>query len=132
MPTIKKMIDEDGYKISRVDCGVPSSTPACQAGILQGNNDNMPAFRWLDKENNRMIAGGPQMAELEPLLSNGKGLLEGGSSISNMFSGDADKAILTMTKIKADTKEEKKTRPGYVFTDEESVFLYAGTGLVLR
>ena len=110
MPTIKRMMDEDGYKISRVDCGVPSSTPACQAGILQGNNDNMPAFRWLDKESNRMIAGGPQMAELEPLLSNGKGLLEGGSSISNMFSGDADKSILTMTKIKGGSKEEKKKR----------------------
>jgi uncharacterized membrane protein YvlD (DUF360 family) len=109
MPTIKRMMDEDGYKISRVDCGLPSSTPACQAGILQGNNDNMPAFRWLDKESNRMIAGGPQMAELEPVLSNGKGLLEGGSSISNMFSGDAEKAILTMTKIKG-SKEERKKR----------------------
>jgi uncharacterized membrane protein YvlD (DUF360 family) len=110
MPTVKSLIDESGYKISRVDCGIPSSTPACQAGILQGNNDNMPAFRWLDKETNRMMAGGPQMAELEPVLSNGKGLLEGGTSISNMFSGDAEKSILTMTKIKADTEEEKKKR----------------------
>ena len=110
MPTIKRLIDEDGYRISRVDCGLPSSTPACQAGILQGNNDNMPAFRWLDKENNRMMAGGLQMAELEPVLSNGKGLLEGGTSISNMFSGDADKAMLTMTKMKAGTEEEKKKR----------------------
>jgi uncharacterized membrane protein YvlD (DUF360 family) len=110
MPTIKKLIDEQGYEISRVDCGIPSSTPACQAGILQGNNVNMPAFRWLDKETNRIISGGPQMAEVEPLLSNGQGLLEGGSSIGNMFSGDADKAILTFSRIKAGTKEEKKKR----------------------
>jgi hypothetical protein len=33
-----------------VDCGVPPTTPACQAGILQGNNTNIPAFRWLDKK----------------------------------------------------------------------------------
>jgi len=110
MPTVKKLIDEAGYKISRVDCGIPSSTPACQAGILQGNNVNMPAFRWLDKETNRIISGGPQMSEVEPLLSNGHGLLEGGTSIGNMFSGDADKAILTLSKIKAGTKEEKKKR----------------------
>ena len=110
MPTIKKLIDEHGYKISRVDCGIPSSTPACQAGILQGNNVNMPAFRWLDKETNRMISGGPQMSEIEPLLSNGRGLLEGGSSIGNMFSGDADKAILTLSRIKASSKEEQKRR----------------------
>ncbi|MCK4899731.1 MAG: phage holin family protein, partial [Anaerolineales bacterium] len=63
MPTIKKMMDEQGYRISRVDCGLPATTPACQAGILQGNNENIPAFRWLDKETNRIIAGGPQMAE---------------------------------------------------------------------
>jgi hypothetical protein len=93
-----------------VDCGIPSSTPACQAGILQGNNVNMPAFRWLDKETNRMISGGPQMSEIEPLLSNGRGLLEGGSSIGNMFSGDADKAILTLSRIKASSKEEQKRR----------------------
>ncbi|MFC1923053.1 phage holin family protein [Chloroflexota bacterium] len=110
MPTIKKLIDEGGYEISRMDCGVPSSTPACQAGILQGNNANMPAFRWLDKETNRIIAGGPQMAEVEPLLSDGHGLLEGGTSIGNMFSGDADKSILTFTKITSGSEEDKKKR----------------------
>jgi uncharacterized membrane protein YvlD (DUF360 family) len=110
MPTIKKLIDEEGYQISRVECGIPSSTPACQAGILQGNNENMPAFRWLDKETNRIIAGGPQMAEVEPLLSNGQGLLEGGTSVANMFSGDADKSILTFSKITAGSAEDKKKR----------------------
>lgn len=110
MPIIKKLMDEDGYQISRLDCGIPSSTPACQAGILQGNNENMPAFRWLDKETNRIIAGGPQMAEVEPLLSNGRGLLEGGTSIGNMFSGDADKSILTFSKIREGSEEDKKKR----------------------
>jgi uncharacterized membrane protein YvlD (DUF360 family) len=110
MPTIKKLIDESGYQISRVDSGIPSSTPACQAGILQGNNANMPAFRWLDKETNRIIAGGPQMAEVEPLLSDGNGLLVGGTSIGNMFSGDADKSILTFTKLKEGSEEDKKKR----------------------
>ena len=110
MPTIKKLIDEQGYQISRAECGIPSSTPACQAGILQGNNVNMPAFRWLDKETNTMVSGGPQMAEVEPLLSNGRGLLEGGSSIGNMFSGDADKAILTFSRLTASSPEEKKKR----------------------
>jgi uncharacterized membrane protein YvlD (DUF360 family) len=110
MPTIKKLIDESGYQISRVDSGIPSSTPACQAGILQGNNVNMPAFRWLDKETNRIIAGGPQMVEVEPLLSDGHGLLEGGTSIGNMFSGDAEKSILTFTKITSGTEDDKKKR----------------------
>ena len=110
MPALKKKIDEDGYKLSRVDCGLPATTPACQAGILQGNNKNIPAFRWLDKESNRLLAGGQAAAEIEPELSDGQGLLRGGSSISNMFSGDAEKSILTFSKITAGTKEDKKKR----------------------
>ena len=110
MPTIKNKTVVKRDEISRLDCGVPSSTPACQAGILQGNNVNMPAFRWLDKETNRIIAGGPQMAEVEPLLSDGHGLLEGGTSVANMFSGDADKAILTFSKITGGSAEDKKKR----------------------
>ena len=110
MPTIKKLMDEDGYKLSRADCGLPATTPACQAGILQGNNTNIPAFRWLDKQTGKMLAGGQAAALIEPELSDGNGLLRGGASISNMFSGDAEKAILTFSRIKAETEEDKKKR----------------------
>ncbi len=110
MPTIKKLIDENGYMLSRVDCGLPATTPACQAGILQGNNTNIPAFRWLDKETGKLLAGGQAAALIEPELSDGNGLLRGGSSNANMFSGDAEKAILTFSRIKAETQEDKKKR----------------------
>ncbi|MFN2303935.1 MAG: alkaline phosphatase family protein, partial [Anaerolineales bacterium] len=88
----------------------PATTPACQAGILQGNNNNIPAFRWLDKETGQMMAGGQAAAIIEPELSDGNGLLRGGSSISNMFSGDAEKSILTFSKIMAGTPEDKRKR----------------------
>jgi uncharacterized membrane protein YvlD (DUF360 family) len=110
MPTLKKMIEEDGYKISRVDCGIPPTTPACQAGILQGNNTNIPAFRWLDKKTGELLAGGQAAEIIEPELSDGNGLLRGGTSIGNMFSGDAATSILTFSKIKAGTPEDKKRR----------------------
>ncbi len=110
MPTLKKMIEEDGYKISRVDCGIPPTTPACQAGILQGNNTNIPAFRWLDKKTGKLLAGGQAAEIIEPDLSDGNGLLRGGTSIGNMFSGDAAQSILTFSKIKAGTPEDKKRR----------------------
>jgi hypothetical protein len=110
MPTLKKMIDEEGYQISKVDCGLPSTTPACQAGILLGNNQDVPAFRWLDKPSGRMMVGGGAAAEIEPELSSGHGLLEGGSSISNMFSGDAEKSVLTFSKLRSGTAEDKKKR----------------------
>lgn len=110
MPTMKKLMDDAGYQISRVDCGLPATTPACQAGILQGNNDNIPAFRWLNKETGQLMAGGQAAAIIEPELSDGNGLLRGGSSISNMFSGDAAESILTFSKITAGTPEDKRKR----------------------
>jgi uncharacterized membrane protein YvlD (DUF360 family) len=110
MPTLKKMIDEEGYRVSCWDAGLPPTTPACQAGILQGNNTNIPAFRWLDKKTGRLLAGGQAAAIVEPLLSDGNGLLRGGSSIGNMFSGDADKSILTFSKLFTGTPEDKKQR----------------------
>ena len=38
MPNIARMIDEDGYVLSRTDCGLSSQTSACQAGIFYGDN----------------------------------------------------------------------------------------------
>jgi uncharacterized membrane protein YvlD (DUF360 family) len=115
MPTLKQMMDEEGYRLSRVDCGLPPTTPACQAGILQGNNTNIPAFRWLDKKTGRLLAGGGAAAEVEPILSDGNGLLRGGTSIGNMFSGDAAKSILTFSKIFTGTPEDKKQRAQDMF-----------------
>ena len=110
MPTLKQMMDEEGYQLTCVDCGIPPTTPACQAGILQGNNTNIPAFRWLDKKTGKLLAGGQAAAIIEPELSDGNGLLRGGTSIGNMFSGDAQTSILTFSKITAGTKEDKKQR----------------------
>jgi uncharacterized membrane protein YvlD (DUF360 family) len=110
MPTLKRMMDEEGYQLSRVEAGVPPTTPACQAGILQGNNTNIPAFRWLDKKTGKLLAGGQAAAIIEPELSDGNGLLRGGTSIGNMFSGDAATSILTFSKILAGTPEDKKQR----------------------
>jgi uncharacterized membrane protein YvlD (DUF360 family) len=115
MPTLKQMMDEEGYQLSRVEVGIPPTTPACQAGILQGNNTNIPAFRWLDKKTGRLLAGGGAAAEVEPLISDGNGLLRGGTSIGNMFSGDAAKSILTFSKIKEGTPEDKKQRTRDMF-----------------
>ena len=127
------MMDEDGYQLSRVDCGVPPTTPACQAGILQGNNTNIPAFRWLDKKTGKLLAGGGAAADSRAAAFGWQWLLRGGTSIGNMFSGDAAKSILTFSKIRTGTPEDKKAaRPGYVLADAQPVFLHPRAGAVLR
>ena len=115
MPTLKEMIEQEGYKISRFDCGTPATTPACQAGILLGNNHDIPAFRWFDKDQNRLMVGNNVAEEIEPQLSNGLGLVRDGSSIGNMFSGDAKKSILTFSKLRTGSEEDKKNRADDIY-----------------
>ncbi len=46
LPTLQQLIDEEGYELSHVDCGLPSMTSSCQAGIMFGDNSDIPAYRW--------------------------------------------------------------------------------------
>src|SRR4029077_8992026 len=80
-----------------------STTPVSQAGLLLGNNEGIPAFRWFDRELGRMlVANRPADATvIEARLSNGRGLLaDDGVSISNLFSGDAPTSLLTMSGLR--------------------------------
>ncbi len=115
MPTLKEMLDQESYQISRFDCGTPATTPACQAGILLGNNHDIPAFRWFDKDQDRLMVANNVAEEIEPHLSNGLGLVREGSSIGNMFSGDAKKSILTVSKLRTGSEEDKKNRADDIY-----------------
>jgi uncharacterized membrane protein YvlD (DUF360 family) len=110
MPTLQEMIDEEGYTLSKVDCGIPSQTSACQAGILFGDNYDIPAFRWYDKSEQRLIVSTKDATYLNARYAHGNGLLRGGTSISNMLNGDAEKSLLTVADIKTDDKEQQKRR----------------------
>ena len=110
MPHMKRLMEEQGYELSRVDCGIPSQTSACQAGILFGDSYDIPAFRWYDKEQGRTYVSGKDAPEINARYAKGSGLLRGGSSINNMMNGDAAKSLLTLADLKTGTPEEKKSR----------------------
>jgi len=103
VPNMARWIREGSHKLGHWDALLPSTTPASQAGILQGSNDGIPNFRWYEKETGRLlVANHPEDAtEIERRVSNGEGLLSpGGASISNIFTGDGDRAFLVMSTIK--------------------------------
>jgi uncharacterized membrane protein YvlD (DUF360 family) len=110
MPTLQKMMDEDGYVLSRVDCGLPSQTSACQAGIMFGDNDDIPAFRWYDKHRGKTMVSSKDATEINARYAKGSGLMRGGASVNNMLNGDAESSILTLSDLKTGTDEEKKLR----------------------
>ena len=110
MPNVKKMIDEDGYEISRVDCGLPSQTSACQSGIMFGDNYDIPAFRWFDKDQNKLMVSSKDAKEINDRYAKGNGLMRSGTSINNMMNGDAENSLLTLADLRPDNPEQKKQR----------------------
>lgn len=110
MPTVQAMIDEDGYQVSLVDCGLPSMTSACQAGIMFGDNYDIPAYRWYDKAKKKVYVSASDATELNKRYAHGGGLMRGGSSILNMMNGDAEKSMFTMANMFEANDEEKNRR----------------------
>ena len=111
-PTMARWLAEDTHHLAEWETDLSSQTGASQAGILLGSNEDIPAFRWVEKETGTMMTcSAPQdCAEIERRRATGIGLLtDGGSSRGNLLSGEAQDVILTVSRM----EEEKKANPGY-------------------
>ena len=58
MPFTKSLMAAEGYEVHRYRCGIPSTTPFAQAGILYGDNTDIPSFRWWDRERHVLVQFG--------------------------------------------------------------------------
>jgi hypothetical protein len=58
MPHVQRLLEGEGYELHRYRCGVPSTTPFAQAGILYGDNREIPSFRWWDRERQLLVKFG--------------------------------------------------------------------------
>jgi uncharacterized membrane protein YvlD (DUF360 family) len=111
-PTMARWVAEGNHRFAEWETDLSSQTGASQAGILLGSNDDIPAFRWVEKETAKLVAcsGPPDCAEIERRHASGRGLLaDGGASRGNLLSGEAEHVILTVSRMDA----EKRANPGY-------------------
>jgi len=111
-PTMARWLAERGYTLAEWEPDLSSQTGASQAGILLGSNDDIPAFRWVDKESGmlRTCSSPEDCAEIEREHAMGFGLLaNGGASRGNLLSGEAEETILTVSRMEA----ERRANPGY-------------------
>jgi uncharacterized membrane protein YvlD (DUF360 family) len=111
-PVMASWIARDGYRLAEWETDLSSQTGASQAGILLGSNEDIPAFRWVEKETGRMLvcSSPADCAEIERRHATGAGLLvDGGASRGNLLSGEAEEVILTVSRSEA----EKRANPGY-------------------
>lgn len=101
VPTLARWVRGGTHLLREWTPKLPATTPASQMGILHGVIDGIPAFRWYDRAHDRvLVANKPKDAALiEASLTTGRGLLvDRGASISNLFTGDAPEATLTMSR----------------------------------
>ena len=110
-PAMASWISDQSYRLVEWETDLSSQTGASQAGILLGSNEDIPAFRWVEKERGVMVvcSSPGDCAEIEKRHS-GHGLLaNGGASRGNLLSGEADETILTVSR----TEAERGANPGY-------------------
>src|SRR3954447_7747434 len=114
-PNLHRWLSEGSHELVGWETGWSSQTGVSQCGILHGSTVDMPAFRWLDKSTGEVVVSNhPKSAALiERAHSDGEGLLAyEGSSYGNLFSGDAERSVLTMSG--AGRRKEGRTGAGYV------------------
>ena len=101
-PNLASWIRSGSHRLEGWETDTSSQTGACQAGLLHGNNEDMPAFRWWEKDRGAaIVTNHPRDAEeLERRHSDGRGLLHAdGASRANILSGDAVHSMLTMSTV---------------------------------
>ena len=111
-PEMARWVADGSHHLVQWETDTSSQTGASQAGILLGSNDDIPAFRWVEKETGRLMtcSAPADCAEIERRHGTGDGLLvDGGASRGNLLSGEADEVILTVSRM----DEDKKANPGY-------------------
>jgi uncharacterized membrane protein YvlD (DUF360 family) len=112
MPVVRGWMEAGTHAVHEWIVQLPCTTPASQQAILHGTTAGVPAFRWYDRELGRLlVANRPaDAAVIEKRASSGRGLLaDGGVSISNIFTGDAPRAALTMSRVEV-TRGARPTR----------------------
>jgi uncharacterized membrane protein YvlD (DUF360 family) len=133
VPHIRGWLASGDYVLRPWTPQMPCTTPASQLGILHGTVAGVPAFRWYDRELGRiLVANRPADARvIEERASTGAGLLhDDGVSISNLFTGDAPRSLMTMSRVEARRGSTETRRAFAWFLASPSGFMRSATRTV--
>ncbi len=92
MPFLSRLVRREGYQIHTFYSGLPSTTPAVQAELYYGVRSAVPAFSFYDRVAGRIgRMWDPEWAKAREAecAAQAEGLLRGGSSWSNIYTGGA-------------------------------------------
>lgn len=106
LPFLQRLIQRDHFVLRPFYSGLPSATPAVQAELFYGVKSIIPAFKYYDRLEHRekVMFDAQAVNELaRELESSGRGLLQGGSSYSNIFAGGAEEALFCIQSMKLES-----------------------------
>ena len=93
MPFVRRLLDAEGYQVQPYRCGVPSTTPFAQAGILYGDCSEIPSYRWWDKSIGAVVgfgAGGTFELVADRYFAGRTPLTQGGACIAALYRAGAE------------------------------------------
>lgn len=100
--TLRRLLRRGALHLRPMAVGIPSSTPAFQAGLFYGVKPDIPGFHWYDKRTGLDVYfPRPGIADLvERRLAKGRrGIMEGGSCYGCVFTGGATDNLWTFARI---------------------------------
>ncbi|MGP3990535.1 alkaline phosphatase family protein [Streptomyces sp. 3N207] len=106
------------HRLTRWRTDWSSQTGASQLGILHGSNEDVPAFRWYEKETGEVVVSNrpTSAAELQRRAVERTGdlglLAQDGASRGNLFTGGARQVALVLS-VSARRGKETRSRAGY-------------------
>ncbi|BCK67260.1 membrane protein [Streptomyces libani subsp. rufus] len=117
MPTLARWTG-DSHRLTPWRTDWSSQTGASQLALLHGSNEDLPAFRWYEKDTRTvLVSNRPSSAaalQRRAIARTGDGglLSYDGASRGNLFSGGADQVALVMS-VAARRGKDNRSRAGY-------------------
>jgi hypothetical protein len=102
MPALARLLRRGTLGLHRVPVGLPTSTPAFQAGLMYGGPVDIPGFEFLDKRTGvyRWFPRPWDAAAVEAAHArSGRGIVRGGRTYGCVFGGGADDTVLTFAHL---------------------------------
>jgi hypothetical protein len=98
MPALARLLRRGALRLHRVPVGLPTSTPAFQAGVMYGGPVDVPGFEFLDKRTGtyRWFPRPWDAAAVEAWhAAHAPGIVRGGRTYGCVFGGGATDTVLT-------------------------------------
>lgn len=107
MPFLRQLLARHGHRRRPMSVGMPTSTPAFQMALMYGVRPNIPGFHYHDKRRRMDIhfprAGHAELVETDHTKGR-TGVLSGGSVYGCVFTGGADDALFSFTRLSRPTR----------------------------